>query len=215
MTHNVIYELPRVLHITRFSVCCASPPFLHVFIYSKHSRNIFLDKGSLQASIDLNDSLNQYEKKYPPSFFGLNLMVFLIHIISHVTHKYADYFPKQKGLRHSKLQLDKKTWQDQDKKSELIEWEITCFERFQSLRSHCKSQTVALESQATEAQPIKMDRAAFSPQPSKQEERSFRGLFLILTCPSSVRYHQCGVLLLHDRSYIRSSPLLHCNIDNT
>ena len=34
-------------------------------------------------------------------------MVFLIHIISHVTHKYADYFPKQKGLRHSKLQLDK------------------------------------------------------------------------------------------------------------
>ena len=41
-----------------------------------------------------------------------NLMVFLIHIISHVTHKYADYFPRQKGLRHSKLQLDKKTWQD-------------------------------------------------------------------------------------------------------
>ena len=37
-----------------------------------------------------------------------NLMVFLIHIISHVTHKYADYFPRQKGLRHSKLQLDKK-----------------------------------------------------------------------------------------------------------
>ena len=48
------------------------------------------------------------KKKIPPSFFGLNLMVFLIHIISHVTHKYADYFPKQKGLRHSKLQLDKK-----------------------------------------------------------------------------------------------------------
>ena len=130
MTHNVIYELPRVLHITRFSVCCASPPFLHVFIYSKHSRNIFLDKGSLQASIDLNDSLNQYEKKFPPSFFGLNLMVFLIHIISHVTHKYADYFTKQKGLRHSKLQLDKKPVEIQTRNLNYLESQTELLTRF-------------------------------------------------------------------------------------
>lgn len=148
-------------------------------------------------------------------------MVFLIHIISHVTHKYADYFPKQKGLRHSKLQLDKKPVEIKTRnlnylndKSPVLNVSNPSVVIVNPKLLHWKAKPPKRSlSKWTELLSLLNRRSRKGS--SEESRRSSRGLFLILTCPSSVRYHQCGVLLLHDRSYIRSSPLLHCNIDNT